>query len=123
MLITRMPGSVATRSQTTAANGFVFTVATSSEETPSLYAQTRSTLQAIDRQLAAVGLDKSRIVTAIVYITNMAEKPEMNRAWDEWADRANPPMRACIGAALEEGDLVEIVVTAAAGTHGDTKRT
>ena len=39
--------------------------------------------------------------------------PEMNRAWDEWVDPANPPRRACIGATLEGKDLVEILVTAA----------
>ena len=43
----------------------------------------------------------------------MTQKPEMNRAWDEWVDRNNPPMRACLGVTLEGQDLVEIVVTAA----------
>jgi enamine deaminase RidA (YjgF/YER057c/UK114 family) len=37
----------------------------------------------------------------------------MNRALDEWVDRKNPPMRACIGVNLEPPHLVEIVVTAA----------
>ena len=31
---------------------------------------------------------------------------------DEWVDRANPPMRACLGVDLEPPHLVEIVVTA-----------
>ena len=43
----------------------------------------------------------------------MGRKPEMNRAWDEWVDKANPPQRACIGVALEDKDLVEILVIAA----------
>ena len=43
----------------------------------------------------------------------MSQKGEMNRAWDEWVDRANPPQRACIGVALEGQDLVEILITAA----------
>ena len=43
----------------------------------------------------------------------MAQKAEMDRAWGEWADRANPPMRACLGATLDGKDLVEIVVTVA----------
>jgi enamine deaminase RidA (YjgF/YER057c/UK114 family) len=43
----------------------------------------------------------------------MSRKGEMNRAWDEWVDRTNPPQRACIGVALEGQDLVEILVTAA----------
>jgi enamine deaminase RidA (YjgF/YER057c/UK114 family) len=37
----------------------------------------------------------------------------MNRAWDEWVDTENPPMRACIGVDLEPPHIVEIVVTAA----------
>jgi enamine deaminase RidA (YjgF/YER057c/UK114 family) len=37
----------------------------------------------------------------------------MNRAWDEWVDPSNPPMRACIGVELEAPHIVEIVVTAA----------
>ena len=47
------------------------------------------------------------------YITDIANKPEFNRAWDEWVDPNHLPLRACIGAALENDDLVELVVTAA----------
>ena len=36
----------------------------------------------------------------------------MNRAWDEWADRNSPPMRACLAVTLEGETLVEIVVDA-----------
>ena len=46
------------------------------------------------------------------YIADIARKEEMNKAWDEWVDRANPPMRACLGVHLEPPHLVEIVVTA-----------
>jgi enamine deaminase RidA (YjgF/YER057c/UK114 family) len=42
----------------------------------------------------------------------MSTKPEMDRAWDEWVDKANPPQRACIGVTLWDKDLVEILVTA-----------
>ncbi len=37
----------------------------------------------------------------------------MNRAWDEWVDPANPPMRLAIGVDLEPPHIGEIVVTAA----------
>ena len=47
--------------------------------------------------------------------TDIAHKEEMNKAWDEWVDPANPPMRACLGVDLEHPHLVEIVVTAALG--------
>ena len=46
-------------------------------------------------------------------VVDMKRKGEMNRAWDEWVDTANPPMRACIGVDLEPPHVVEIVVTAA----------
>ncbi|HZB37271.1 MAG TPA: RidA family protein [Beijerinckiaceae bacterium] len=112
-MITRIPGSVPTRSRAVVANGIVNAVAVSPDKTPSLYEQTRRALAAIDKSLADAGTDKSRILTATVYITDMAEKEEMNRAWDEWVARDNPPMRACIGVTLEGRDLVEILVTAA----------
>jgi enamine deaminase RidA (YjgF/YER057c/UK114 family) len=78
-----------------------------------MYEQTVKALARIDESLSMCGTDKSRILSAIVYITDMSRKGEMNRAWDEWVDRANPPMRACIGVALEPPHIVEIVVTAA----------
>ena len=59
------------------------------------------------------GTSKSRILQAIIYIADITCKDEMNRAWDEWVDRVNPPMRACLGVDLEPPHRVEIVVTAA----------
>jgi enamine deaminase RidA (YjgF/YER057c/UK114 family) len=103
----------ATRGRSVIYNGVVTTVATSETKEPSLYAQACNALATIDRNLVAAGTDKSRILTAMVYITDMKNKPELNRAWDEWVDRANLPMRACLGVALEGDDPVEIVVTAA----------
>ena len=113
-MIKRIAGAVPTRSRAVVHDGLVFTVATAAQKSSSLYEQTRETLAAIDRNLADAGSHKSRILSATVYITDMAGKPEMNRAWDEWVDMANSPQRACIGAALEGDTLVEILVTAAA---------
>lgn len=112
-MIKRLAGAVRTRSRAVIHGGIVYTVATAATKSPSLYEQTREALAAIDRNLADAGSHKSRILSATVYITDMAQKPEMNRAWDEWVDMANPPQRACIGAVLEGQDLVEILVTAA----------
>ncbi len=112
-MITRIPSSVPTRSRAVIHNGIVHTVAVSPEKPPSVYEQTRGALALIERSLGEVGVDKTRILTAVVYLTDMAQKEAMNRAWDEWVSRAHAPMRACIGAKLEGQDLVEIVVTAA----------
>ena len=112
-MIKRVPGSVPTRSRAVVANGIVNAVAVSPDKAPSLYEQTKRALAAIDKSLADAGTEKSRILTPTVYITDMSKKEEMNRAWDEWVARDNPPMRACIGVTLEGQDLVEILVTAA----------
>jgi len=112
-MITRFPGLTPTRSRAVVHDGLVFTVAVSPDGDPSFYEQTRKALKRIDESLALAGTAKSRILSAIVYIADIARKEEMNRAWDEWVDRANPPMRACLGVDLEPPHLVEIVVTAA----------
>ena len=112
-MITRFPGLTPTRSRAVVHDGLVFTVAVSPDPAPDFYQQTRKALRRIDESLALSGTNKSRILSALVYIADIAKKEEMNRAWDEWVDRANPPMRACLGVDLEPPHLVEIVVTAA----------
>ena len=77
-------------------------------------AQTRQVLERIDRLLAAAGTDKSKLLTAQVWLADMGLFEAHNAAWNEWVDRANPPARACVGAPLfRPGLLVEIMVTAA----------
>ena len=113
-MITRFPGLTPTRSRAVVHGDLVLTVAVAPDPvTPSMYEQSVKALARIDESLKLCGSDKSKILSAIVYIADMAQKKEMNRAWDEWADRSNPPMRACIGVELEPPHIVEIVVTAA----------
>ena len=113
-MITRFAGLTPTRSRAVAHDDLVFTVAVAPDPvTPSMYEQTVKALARIDESLAMCGTGKSKILSAIVYIADMKRKSEMNRAWDEWVDSKNPPMRACIGVELEAPHIVEIVVTAA----------
>lgn len=102
-----------TRSRVVIHNGVVTTVATSSEKPGSLYEQARGAFANLDRQLAEAGTNKSRVLMVMIYVTEIDNKPEFNRAWDEWVDRTNLPLRACVGVDLEGDDLVELVVTAA----------
>jgi enamine deaminase RidA (YjgF/YER057c/UK114 family) len=111
--IARFPGAATGRSRAVACDGFVWTVATASEKSPSMHAQTVSALQVIDRNLAAAGSDKRRVVSATVYIADMNRKPEMNDAWLAWVDPEHAPQRACVGVTLEGDTLVEIVICAA----------
>jgi enamine deaminase RidA (YjgF/YER057c/UK114 family) len=76
--------------------------------------QTESVLRQIDALLAKCGSDKSRILTATVYVNDMALKPQMDEAWMAWVSRSNPPARATVEAQLGSPDtLVEIMCTAA----------
>ena len=112
-MITRLPGPGRPRSRTVTHDGLVFTVATAMVKSESLYDQTKQALSMLDESLQQAGTNKARILQATVYITDIAAKAEMNRAWDEWVDFDNPPQRACVGVALEGNDLVEFVVIAA----------
>ena len=112
-MIVRLCGKRPTRCRAVVHGQLVFTVAVAGEKVGSMYEQTRMALADADATLAEAGSDKSRILSAMVYLADMKQKPEMNRAWDEWADVENPPMRACVGAALDGASLVEIVLTAA----------
>jgi enamine deaminase RidA (YjgF/YER057c/UK114 family) len=112
-MIKRLPGSAPGRSRVVIHDGRVFTVATAREKSVSMRAQTESALAMLDRHLAEAGTDKSKLLSATVYITDMKRKAEMNDAWMGWVDPANPPQRACIGAVLDGDDLIEIVAVAA----------
>jgi enamine deaminase RidA (YjgF/YER057c/UK114 family) len=77
-------------------------------------AQTRQVLDRIDRLLQAAGTDKSKLITAQVWLADMADFAAHNAVWNEWVDRESPPVRACVGAALWRPQMrVEIMVTAA----------
>ena len=113
-MITRFPGLTPTRSRAVVHDDLVMTVAVAPDPvTSSMYEQSARALARIDESLALCGSDKSKILSVIVYIADMKLKGEMNRAWDEWVDTKNPPMRACLGVELEPPHIVEIVVTAA----------
>ena len=113
-MIIRFPGLTPTRSRAVVHDNLVLTVAVAPDPvSASMYEQSAKALARIDESLALCGSDKSKILSAIVYIADIKRKGEMNRAWDEWVDRSNPPMRACIGVELEPPHMVELVVTAA----------
>jgi enamine deaminase RidA (YjgF/YER057c/UK114 family) len=113
--ILRVPGSARGRSQASAWRDLAWAVATASDKGAGIYEQTRQALDLIDASLAGCGTDRTRIVTATVYIIRMTDKAEMDRAWNEWIgpDPSFWPQRACVGVQLEGGTLVEIVVAAA----------
>jgi enamine deaminase RidA (YjgF/YER057c/UK114 family) len=76
--------------------------------------QTEEILSIIDGHLASAGSDKSKLLTATIYITDMKTFPEMNAVWDGWVSAGNTPARATVEAKLAAPKYnVEIMVTAA----------
>ena len=76
--------------------------------------QTESVLRQIDKLLARGGSDKSKILSAVVYVSDMRLKPKMDEAWTAWMDSKCSPARATVEARLGSADtLVEIMCQAA----------
>jgi enamine deaminase RidA (YjgF/YER057c/UK114 family) len=77
--------------------------------------QTREVLANIDTMLARAGSDKSKLLSATVYLKSIGDYAAMNALWDAWTAPGAAPARTCIGGvALYSPDaLVEITVTAA----------
>jgi len=76
--------------------------------------QTREILETIDGYLAQAGTDKSKLLSATIYLTDMATFGEMNSVWDAWVSPGNTPARATVEAKLAAPPYkVEIMVVAA----------
>ena len=77
-------------------------------------AQTRAILASIDELLAEAGTDRSQLLTATIWLADMADFAAMNVVWEEWIGGANAPTRATGEVRLATPDYrVEIIVTAA----------
>ena len=95
-------------------SGIVYLAGLTADDTSQpIKAQTENVLAKIDALLAAAGTDKTKLLTAMIYITDMSLKPAMNEAWTAWTQPEIMPTRACVAVGLDGGADVEIVVTAA----------
>ncbi len=83
--------------------------------TADMAGQTTQALQYLAQLLDEHGSGVDRILQILVFITDMKQKPAMDRAWkDFFNDSSILPTRATLGiASLGEGVLIEIVTTAA----------
>lgn len=103
-------------SRTVVHNGTIYLAGYVAENTAGqpVAAQTADILQQIDVALAEVGSDKSRLLQATIWLTDMSTFAEMNSVWDTWVSPGNTPVRACVEAKLAHPKYtVEIRVIAA----------
>ena len=110
--IQRTFGDAKGRCRTVSAGDFIWTVATAGGQGNTVAEQTHATLTVLEANLLEAGSGKERIVEAVVYLTDMNKKAEMDAVWCDWIPADGWPNRACVGTALAPGDLVEIKVTA-----------
>ena len=76
--------------------------------------QTKEIVDTIDSYLAQAGTNKTKLLSANIWITDMGKFAEMNAVWDAWVAPGQTPARACVEAKLAAPDYyVEIMVVAA----------
>ncbi|MBH68356.1 MAG: hypothetical protein CMM58_08390 [Rhodospirillaceae bacterium] len=86
---------------------------TASDRSADIKGQTQQILDSIDHYLEQGGTDKSKLLQANLWITDMSNFAAMNEVWNAWVDPENPPVRACVKVDLAVPELlVEIMVTA-----------
>lgn len=101
-------------SQTVVHGGVVYLAGQVGAPGASVAEQTRAVLAQVDRLLAEAGSDRSRLLSATIWLADIADFAEMNSVWEAWIDPANPPARATGECRLAAPEFkVEIIVTAA----------
>lgn len=76
--------------------------------------QTQQILDNVDALLGRAGTSKNSLLSATIWVTDMADFGAMNEAWDAWVADCRPPVRACVEAKLAKPEWkVEIMVIAA----------
>ena len=86
---------------------------TAEDKSGDMYAQTKDIAARLDKALASVGSDKTKILSCTIYITDFDAKDKMNKAWQEWLSPGDMPARATIGVnELGPKTLIEITTIA-----------
>ena len=121
-MITRVRGKYIGRNAASAYKDLVWTVATAIDTTLDIEGQTRETLAVLEKNLRELGSERTRIVSAQVYLAHIADKPVMDGIWRDWIGDAPQhwPQRACVGVDLHGETLIEVSVTA---VHHDNMAT
>jgi enamine deaminase RidA (YjgF/YER057c/UK114 family) len=101
-------------SEAVAYNGILWVAGQLGTPGASVTEQTAQALAEIDRILAEAGTDKTRILSAQIWLADIATFAQMNQAWDAWVPAGHTPARATGEAKLAAPEYtVEIIVTAA----------
>jgi enamine deaminase RidA (YjgF/YER057c/UK114 family) len=82
-------------------NGTVYLAGQVADDTSAdITGQTRQVLAMIDGLLAEAGSDKSKLLSATIFIPDMTDFAAMNAVWETWVAPGKPPARATVEARL-----------------------
>jgi len=80
----------------------------------SVTVQTQTVLKQVEELLTRTGSDKSKMLSATIWLADMADFAEMNAVWDAWIGGKDAPTRATGEAKLATPDYkVEVIIVAA----------
>eukprot|EP00163_Fabomonas_tropica_P015598 TRINITY_DN2840_c1_g2_i1.p1 TRINITY_DN2840_c1_g2~~TRINITY_DN2840_c1_g2_i1.p1 ORF type:complete len:304 (+),score=98.67 TRINITY_DN2840_c1_g2_i1:49-960(+) len=102
-------------SQAVTSNGLVFLSGQVAGDTSAdVKGQAEQIFEKIDWRLKEAGTDKSKLVSADIWLTSIKDAKEFNAAWEEWIPEGAAPARACVEAKLVNPAFkVEVRVVAA----------
>ena len=108
-------GSTARYADAVIHNGVIHLVEVPASSDGDIRQQTQEVLDSLARQLDALGSDRSRILMATLYLTDLADCDGMNAVWEAWLPPGCAPSRACVQVAglVDPGWRIEIALTAA----------
>lgn len=103
-------------SQAVVHNGIVYVAGQVAADAPgaSVDEQTRAVLRRLDSILLSAGSDRTKLLAATIWLSDITKVAEMNREWEAWIPPGGAPARACVRAELASPHYaVEIAVVAA----------
>ena len=103
------------RSRAVIHNGLVYTAGQVPDDmSQDIKGQTQQVLAKIDDLLEQAGTDKSRALTAQIWLRQIDDLAGMNAVWDAWVVQGKTPTRCCGKVEMKNPNCrVEILVVAA----------
>jgi len=114
MQLIQKTGSNTRLSQVAVHNGTVYLSGQTSQSTGGVQEQAVDIFAKIDQLLAGAGSDRTKLLWAQIWLTDMSDFDAMNQVWEQWLENTQPPVRACVHSVLAKPHYkIEVQVIAA----------
>ena len=75
------------------------------DDSKDLTYQSNSMLDKVDKLLEEAGSDRSRILSAIIYLKTMDDYADFNTIWNNWLPEGTAPTRTCVRADMARENI------------------